>query len=322
MRASIIGCCALFICVLVASPWARAQSATGRAHAATGETPSTLAAAEAFSRVNPRNADGWVALARARLMAGKAEPAIAAAQKATQLAPGNAQAFFLLGNAYGMRIGQVGMLSKMSIAPKLRDAFERTVRLDPGQLEARGDLVSYYLQAPSILGGGIEKARAQAVEIGKRDAAQGLLARAGIARFEHKGDLAMSLYRNALAAKPHDRDTRLAVMMGYEQMERWSDAFDLLHAWAVEDPSAGAAWYQTGRASALSGLHADEGIAALQRYLAMPHADDDVDNTHALYRLGQIQAKAGRKADARASWQQALKLDPGFTEAKEALAAS
>jgi tetratricopeptide (TPR) repeat protein len=322
MRASMIGWCALFACLLIASVSARAETAAGPAHAPASASPTTLASAEAFSRANPRNADGWVALARARLIAGKAEPAIAAAQKATQLAPGNAQAFFLLGNAYGMRIGQVGMLSKMGIAPKLRDAFERTVQLDPGQLEARGDLISYYLQAPSMLGGGIEKARAQAVEIGKRDAAQGLLARAGIARFEHKTDLALSLYRNALGAKPHDRDIRLAVVMGYGQMERWPEAFDLLHAWTVEDPSAGAAWYQIGRASALSGLHANEGIAALQRYLAMPHAADDVDTKHALYRLGQIQAKAGRKADARASWQQALKLDPGFTEARDALSAS
>jgi tetratricopeptide (TPR) repeat protein len=322
MRASMTGSCALFMYLLVAPPLARAQTAPAHAHAAPSAATATLASAEAFSKAHPRNADGWVALARARLMAGKAEPAIAAAQKATQLAPGNAQAFFMLGNAYGMRIGQVGMLSKMSIAPKLRDAFERTVQLDPGQLEARGDLISYYLQAPSMLGGGIEKARAQAVEIGKRDAAQGLLARAGIARFEHKADLALSLYRNALAAKPHDRDTRLAVIMGYEQMERWADAFGLLHAWTVEDPSTGAAWYQTGRASALSGLHADEGIAALQRYLAMPHAADDVDNKHALYRMGQIQPRAGRTADARASWQQALKLDPDFTEAREALAAS
>ena len=47
----------------------------------------------------------------------------------------------MLGSAYGSRIGQVGMFSQMSMAPKLRDAFEKTVALDPNNLDAREALV-------------------------------------------------------------------------------------------------------------------------------------------------------------------------------------
>ena len=51
-----------------------------------------------------------------------------------------------------------GMMSKMSMAPKLRNAFETAVKLDPSLTEARSALIEYYLQAPSMVGGGADKA--------------------------------------------------------------------------------------------------------------------------------------------------------------------
>ena len=48
--------------------------------------------------------------------------------------------------------------------------------LNPELLAARLDLLSFYLQAPSLVGGSVEKAKIQAAEIAKRDASQGNLA--------------------------------------------------------------------------------------------------------------------------------------------------
>lgn len=281
--------------------------------------PAALATAEAFAKANAANAEAWIALTRARLQAGKAEPAVTAAQKATQLGPNNAQAHYWLGNAYGSRIGQVSMLSKMGLAPKLRDAFERAVALDGNLLEARSALIEFYLQAPAMMGGGVDKARMQAVEIGKRDKAQGFMAHGRIAMHEKKPADALKFYEAALVTRPGDSRIRLAVALAYQQLERWADAFKLLRAWTAETPGAGAAWYQMGRAAALSGQYADEGVAALQTYLKMAHGRDEPENKHAYYRLGQIQAKAGRKDQARLALQAALKLDPKFAEAKAEL---
>ena len=113
-----------------------------------------LVNAEAYAKANPNNAEAWILLTRARLQAGKAEAAVASAEKAVKLAPKNAQGQYWLGNAYGSRIGEVGMMSKMSMAPKLRDAFESTVALEPGNLDAREALLEYSLHAPAIAGGG------------------------------------------------------------------------------------------------------------------------------------------------------------------------
>ncbi|MEO6173052.1 MAG: tetratricopeptide repeat protein, partial [Arenimonas sp.] len=90
-------------------------------------------------------------------------------------------------------------------------------------------------------------------------------------------------------------------------------------AWVAQDDKAAAAWYQIGRTSAVSGLQLQEGIDALQKYLGLPHASNDPPSKNAYHRLGQIYAKLGKKVEAKAALQAALKLDPKFEDAKTEL---
>ncbi|MEO8002482.1 MAG: tetratricopeptide repeat protein, partial [Arenimonas sp.] len=254
-----------------------------------------LASANALIKAEPKNAEAWILLARARLQSNQGEAAIAAAEQATKLSPNNSQAYFWLGNSYGSRIGQVGMFSQMSMAPKLRDAFEKTVALDPNNLDAREYLLGFYLQAPSMVGGGKDKANMQVNEIAKRDVVRGHLARAQVFMAEKNSAAAIKSYEAAYAAKPSDKNVRMALGVGYQIAERWNDAFKFFRAWVAQDDKAGAAWYQIGRTSALSGQQIDEGVAALQKYLLMPHANYEPQNKHAYLRLGQLYAKSGKK---------------------------
>jgi tetratricopeptide (TPR) repeat protein len=269
----------------------------------------------------PNDANAWVLLTRARLQANQAEKAIAAAEKATALGPKNAQAFYWLGNAYGNRIGDVGMLSKMTMAPKLRDAFEQAVKLDPALVDARSSLIEFYLQAPGAIGGGVDKARGQATAIAKYDRVKGLMGQARIAMYEKKPTEALKAYESAYALKPNDAQLRLALIIGYQQAKRWKDAYAMAKQWADDEPRKAKPWYQIGRLAAESGQYSSEGEAALRTYLKLGRETGDPEPKHVHYRLGQIFAKVGRKDEARAEWQTALKLDPKFKEAKEALAA-
>jgi tetratricopeptide (TPR) repeat protein len=279
------------------------------------------AAAEALAKASPNDANAWVVLTRARLQTRQAEKAIAAGEKATALGPKNAQAFYWLGNAYGNRIGEVGMLSKMTMAPKLRDAFEQAVKLDPALIDARSSLIEFYLQAPGAIGGGIDKARAQATAIGKYDRARGLMAQARIAVHEKKPAEALKAYESAYALKPGDPQLRLTLILLYQEAKRWKDAYAMAKQWAVDEPKKAKPWYQIGRLAAESGQYLAEGEAALRTYLKLGRETGDPEPKHAHYRLGQILAKAGRKDDARAELQAALKIDPKLKEAKDALAA-
>lgn len=287
--------------------------------------PGALSRAQAFVEANEANARAWVLLARAQLQKGEAEEAVESAEQAVELAPNDAQAHLWLGNSLGMRIGQVNMLRKLTMAPSLRDAYEAAVRLDGNLLDARSRLIQYYLH-PAAPGGGVEKAQAQVVEIAKRNPARGHLAEATIQRAHYEDNAAaMRAIDAAVAAAPalpaDDIDTRVMVGNSLVALERYAEARTYYLAWAAALPRQAAPHYQLGRLAAISGQFLDEGSAGLKRYLdgGLARGDNDPKDTAAWWRLGQIQAKQGDKATARASFQTALRLDPDNAEAKKSL---
>lgn len=275
----------------------------------------------ALLKANPDSAEAHILHARLLLQQGKGDDAVDAADEAVDLAPGNAQAHYWLGNAYGYQITRVGTLSQGFMAPKLRDAFEQAIALDPDLHDARTSLIEYYLQAPAIVGGSVDKARAQAAELAKRDPPRGHYARARLAMHDKQPEVAAKAYLAAWEARPESVTYRMAAGLVLQETKQWDRAFGLYQGWTSEDPKAAAAWYQLGRTAALSGQRLDVGASALRRYLALPLAPGQPERHHAWYRLGQVQALAGDNAAARASFKEALKGEPGNADFKAALAA-
>jgi tetratricopeptide (TPR) repeat protein len=286
--------------------------------------PQALAQAEALTEAQDGSAAAWVLLTRAQMQAGKFDDATDSAEEAVDRDPNNAQAQFWLGNALGARIGQVNMLRKMAMAPDLRDAFEAAVRLDPNLIDARVALISFYLQAPAAMGGGMDKAKAQVTEISRRNVARGHLAQLNIDRFNKDDAAAEASFRAAMATvRADDPNTRLALGLNLQGLEKWDEAHAFFQKWAAEQPEAGAPHYQIGRLAAVSGKFLDEGLSALERYLSgsVVYAENDPPPTSAWWRLGQIKAKKGLNDAARTAFNTALRLDPKNEEAKKSLQA-
>ncbi len=305
--------------VLVPHDFAIASSTSDVQTLIEGRDPRALAAALSLTKSDPKNADAWVLLTRAQLTGGKLPAAIDSAKRAVDLDPNNSRAHFWLGNAYGSNALASGMLTQMRMATKARDAFEKAVALDPNNLEARQSLVEFYTRAPRVIGGGIDKARAQATEIAKRDAYAGHLARGTVAAAEEKVDESVKEYQAAIRLKPDSIDARLAIGLVYQQAKRWDDAFAHFTTWTREAPTVSRAWYQLGRTSALSNSRHEQGVAAMKRYLEVPRGPGDPEPQHAYYRMGQIYAHAGQVVEARAAFEAALKLDPKMKGAREEL---
>jgi tetratricopeptide (TPR) repeat protein len=83
-------------------------------------------------------------------------------EKAASLDPNNSRFHLWLGRVYGQKADRSVFVIAAGLAPKVREEFERAVDLDPQDVDARLDLAEFYLSAPSIVGGGEQKARAQA----------------------------------------------------------------------------------------------------------------------------------------------------------------
>jgi tetratricopeptide (TPR) repeat protein len=241
----------------------------------------------AFAQViaaEPNNADAAYHLGDLALLRDAPDEAIQWLEKATALAPKSSPYFRSLGDAYGLSAEKAGLFSKLGWARKCQAAYEQAVALDPEDVDARYSLFNYYRQAPSFVGGGLDKARAQALEIQKRDNVRGTLAVVELSVAEHKFD----------------------------------EAFAALDDLRRHHPESLVASYQFGRAAAMSGQRLDEGAAALRQYLAATPDEDQPPLWAAHWRLGLILEKTGDAPGARAEYAAALKLNPTQPQLVEA----
>jgi tetratricopeptide (TPR) repeat protein len=81
------------------------------------------------------------------------------------------------------------------------------------------------------------------------------------------------------------------------------------------------ALYQVGRLAALTGQYVDRGIASLRRCLELelPPEHNGPGKAAAQWRLGNLLEKKNDRGGARAAYESAVKLDPNFAPAAEAL---
>ena len=127
------------------------------------------AAFEQVIAADPGNASAAFHLGQLALMRDAPEEAAKWLEQATSLSPGSARYFCALGDAFGLLAEKAGLFSRLSLARKSDAAYEKAVALDPEDLDARYSLFTFCRQAPAIAGGGLDKARTQALEIQKRD---------------------------------------------------------------------------------------------------------------------------------------------------------
>lgn len=118
-------------------------------------------AAQTMVKEDPSGATGWYFLGRALFERGRPADlgdAVLHLSRAVSLEPGLAPAWFWLGRASGQLAGSGGLVERMRLAGRSRDAFARALELDPENLEYAYALVQFYLRAPAMVGGDSEKA--------------------------------------------------------------------------------------------------------------------------------------------------------------------
>ena len=101
-------------------------------------------------------------LAKCLFNFGDLDEAIHHGEKAVELDDKNADYHFELGMMYAEDARDASIFRAPFIAGDIKEQFERTIELDPEHLQGRLGLAQFYLQAPGIAGGDVDKALEQA----------------------------------------------------------------------------------------------------------------------------------------------------------------
>ncbi len=256
---------------------------------------------------------------RTHMDKGDLDAAIKRGEEAVAANRGDSETWLWLGRAYGRKAQTGSVFSRVSLATKCQAAFEKAVALDPRNLDAREDLLTYYLQAPGVMGGSKAKAREQAVELAMLDATRGHIATGRILASDKELAAAEAEFSKALAADPAGLRGAVALGNFYVGQKRWSDARALWQRRLESNSGDPMARYQLARICGESGTDLETGVEHLRAYLAVPAEPGRPTWADAHWRLGLLCEKLGRLDDAKTEMREALKLVPGHVQAKKDL---
>lgn len=252
---------------------------------------------------------------RASFQARRFDEAASSFERAVELNPNRSEYHLWLGHAYTKQLATANFIRKGMIGRRIGPQYDKAVELDSSSIAAAEARVDFYLEAPGMVGGGVDKAKIEAARLAKINPYAGGFARAKIAEKEKAPDQAESEYRGLMRSFPDSTRPVVVLATLLQSRERYGEAFEVIDARLARLPNDTVMIYQLGRAAALSGRELTRGEAALHTFLSLLGVSDPQSRANAYYRLGMIREKQGDLANARVQYDSAIVLNPRYDEA-------
>ncbi len=173
-------------------------------------------------RANPNDAQAAYLLSKVKQAYHDLDGALQLAEKAVAMNPKSATYHVQLAYVIGDIAVKGSKLAQFGHARRYRKEAETALSLDPMNLEAKEAMLSYYLEAPGIMGGDRHKAEALAEEILRLNPARGYLDQIRFvdkdhAKLKEQDFLARleSLYQKAVAADPKNVEAHVRLSNVY-----------------------------------------------------------------------------------------------------------
>ncbi len=240
-------------------------------------------------RALPQNAEVLSLMGRNYFMMGDYKRATNVLEKAVAAEPSNSDYVLWLGRAYGRRAETSNPISAIGHASKASQSFERSVQLNPRNIEALNDLLEYYLEAPGIMGGGLDKAQATVDRIARVDNAEGYWAQSQLDQRRKQYDSAEEHLRRAVQLAPKQASRFIDLARFLYKQGRYQEAdqsFERALQIAPDNPKL---MYARADCYIQSGRNLELARDLLQRYLSATISPDDPPKSDARKLLGQLQ---------------------------------
>jgi tetratricopeptide (TPR) repeat protein len=268
---------------------------------------------------NPSDADSLNLLARAYYSIEQWDEAIATNQRALKLQPNSSDFHSWMGRAYGEKADTVGILGAASLARKTKSEFEKAVQLNPSASQARLDLAEYYIEAPGFMGGGMDKARAQADATARFDVAASHLIRARMAQQKKDFDEAELEFKAAIATAKNPANYWINLASFYQSRGRFPEMEKAITTATSMPGRLPGVLYDAAAILNRSGRNFPGALQFLRDYIATGQFDEDAPAFRAHFLMGQILEKMKHRNDAIAEYRTALSTASDFKKAQAAL---
>jgi tetratricopeptide (TPR) repeat protein len=239
-------------------------------------------------------------------------------RKAASLDPDNSRFHLWLGRVYGEKADRANFMAAAGLAGKVRGEFERAVQLNPKDVDARLDLAEFYLAAPGIVGGGEQKARAQAQFIATVNPAREHWVYARIAEQKKDTATAEREYHQYIDLSQGDAEAWLNLALFLRRQKRFDEMEQAIVKLSQAPMPKLDVLVEASQMLYRAGRNYPFATQLLNRYLAAgPVEAAPAFKAH--HQLGLLLEKQGDKAGAAREYRASLALVRNFGMAQQAL---
>ncbi len=284
----------------------------GRADQALKELKQQIVAA-------PQDAGAYHLLSRTYFALERWDDAVTAGEKAVALDHGASRYHLWLGRAYGEKAEHSIFFKAIPLAHKTRNEFQKAVELQSNDLDAQSDLAEFFIEAPAFLGGGKDKAAAQAERLEPVDKATAHWIKARIAEKDGNNAEAELEYKAALSTASKKAPYWLNLATFYRRVKRYDDMEQAINRAVAAERSHDDIFYEAATVLFRAGRNFPAAANMVRKYLTSPDPVETAPTFQAHYLLGSILEKMGDSQAAAVEYRAALSLAKDFSPAQDAL---
>jgi tetratricopeptide (TPR) repeat protein len=341
--------------ILASPPGADDPVANAEALVRAGHWKRARAILEPRVNAHPQEARACYLLAQVKVAFNDLNGALDLAQRAANIDSRSSDYHLTLGQNFGRLAAQASIFSAGPLAIKFRKEVEIAIELDPKNLDALDSMMIFKYRAPALMGGDKDEAQALAEKIISINPSAGYLAEAELAELQNNPAQQEAYFLKAVQANPNNYEAQTALAKFYTQSghakyeeaanhaqsarrldaarigaywvlarvfaleARWSELEQTLATGEKQVPDDLRPSYESAQALLETGKDFARAESCARKYLSQEPEGEEPDSADAHRLLGLIFEREGRRGEARGEMQTALRLRPGFKDAKEDL---
>ncbi len=310
----------VFVCALttVAAPVPAQTIAQARALAHQSKADAAISQARAVVAASPRSFEAHKLLCQLFRSINHFDDAIHECEAARDLQSGNSAAELELARAYGAKADHAGALTGMRMVGRIRDSFEKAAQLDPKNIDALSDLGEFYVEAPGLVGGGADKARAIIAQLRPLSPARSHRLAGMLAAKSGDYQTADAEFAAELAAAPTP-EAYVDLAVYNRKRKNWAAAESNAVLAIQKDTVHGPDTIDAAENLLLIKRSLPIAQQALLDYLAHDQRSIVLPAAHVHTLLGEILQAQGNSASAQQQFQQALTFAADYEPARKAM---
>lgn len=309
------------ILVLLSSVRLFADDAQANALLQQGRVDEAQVALQQIIAARSGDAQAHQLLCRVYYAQDMAEEAIQECELSATQDPSSSTTQMWLGRAYGMKASHANPLAAFALARKVRYAFERAVQLDPQNIQAMSDLGQFYVYAPALVGGGLDKARTLANQMQPRHPSQAHRLLAFISAQNKDATTAESEFKKAILAG-QTAAAYIDLSQFYQQQNQPNKAIEALQAGVAIDRRKDASLVDAASILTAMKLSPQFAESLLRQYLSSSAKSEDAPAFKVRLQLGELLAHQGDAAGAHREYAAAASLASNYVPARKAMQGS